>query len=244
MMSFAVLCVLLGCNRVHAQTCTGDCFTNGVVSIEEVEQAVQIALEAERLDTCLSADADGHGTVTVDELIQAVRNHLGECASTAPPTATPTPTSTPTATAMPSPGDQIPPTQASDLVVWLQAGLYRDWHAESRVHDSVGPHFGRVRTFVNDSVFDSLSAGEASHAGGSALVKELYGASGDQIQGWSVMVKTQDDSAAGNGWFWFERFGGSTFAAGNGIPLCFGCHGSDYRGLTTRDFVLTPFPLQ
>jgi hypothetical protein len=41
-----------------------------------------------------------------------------------------------------------------------------------------------------------------------------------------------------------ERFGTSTFASSNSSPLCYNCHGNDFAGLSTRDFVLSPFPLQ
>lgn len=51
-------------------------------------------------------------------------------------------------------------------------------------------------------VFASLEAGSATHPTGSALVKQLYGP-GDQVLGWSVMVKVQDESAGGAGWYWF-----------------------------------------
>jgi hypothetical protein len=142
-----------------------------------------------------------------------------------------------------SPVPQVPPTSAAALLEWLQAGHYRAWRSESDVHASVGPHFGDVRTFLNDTVFDSLADGNAEHPRGAALVKELYG-SGDVPNGWSVMIKTTDASEGGLGWYWYERFGSSTFAAGNGAPLCTGCHGAEYRGLPSRDYVLTPFPLQ
>lgn len=42
----------------------------------------------------------------------------------------------------------------------------------------------------------------------------------------------------------YERFDGTVFAASTGAAVCTGCHSTDYRGLTSRDFVLTPFPLR
>lgn len=131
----------------------------------------------------------------------------------------------------------LPPTNGAELVPWLQAGEYLDWQAESGVHPSTGPHFGGVRTFVNDVLYASLEAGATSHPAGSAAIKELYGA-GDAVLGWSVEIKLQDDSAGGDGWYWYEGYQDSVYADGNGEGICTGCHGGG------NDYVLTPFPLQ
>ena len=76
---------------------------------------------------------------------------------------------------------------------------------------------------------------------GAGIVKEMYDAD-NQLQGWAVMVKTAADSDGGKGWFWYEitstTDGSTPVAAGNGVPLCFGCHG------VGNDFVLTEFPLR
>jgi hypothetical protein len=129
------------------------------------------------------------------------------------------------------------PTLGSVLRPWLEAGNYLDWPAESARHPSSGPHFGAVRTFLNPTVYASLQAGLSEHPAGSALVKELYG-SGDALVGWAVMVKVQADSDGGNGWYWYERFGSSTFASGTGEPGCTNCHS------VGNDFIRIPFPLQ
>jgi hypothetical protein len=135
-------------------------------------------------------------------------------------------------------GEQsLPPTNGPELVPWLEAGAYLDWAAESGVHPSSGPHFGGVRTFVNDVLLGSLEAGAASHPVGSAAVKELYGAGGT-VRGWSVEVKVQADSAGGNGWYWYEGYQGDVYADGTGAGICTGCHGGG------NDYVLSPFPLQ
>ena len=99
------------------------------------------------------------------------------------------------------------------------------------------PTHKTVQVLRLHTVFASLAAGQAARPAGSALVKELYGSS-SQVQGWSVMVKVQDDSAGGAGWYWFERFGGTTFTSGFGVPVCTGCHSAG------NDFVRSPFPLQ
>lgn len=130
-----------------------------------------------------------------------------------------------------------PPTDGAALEAWLMAGEYLDWPAESGVHPSTGPHFGGVRTFVNDALFASLQAGATEHPEGAAAVKELYGA-GDEILGWSVEVKVQADSAGGDGWYWYEGYQGDVYADGIGAGICTGCHSGG------TDYVLTPFPLQ
>lgn len=135
------------------------------------------------------------------------------------------------------PPQSLPPTNGAELVPWLEAGEYLEWAAESGVHPSSGPHFGGVRTFVNDVLLASLEAGAASHPEGAAAVKELYGAGGT-VLGWSVEVKVQADSAGGDGWYWYEGYQGDVYADGTGAGICTGCHGGG------TDYVLTPFPLQ
>ncbi|MCA9718899.1 MAG: hypothetical protein KC468_29795 [Myxococcales bacterium] len=133
--------------------------------------------------------------------------------------------------------DQLPPTNSGELRPWLDDGGYLGWTAESAPHDSAGPHFGTVRTYVNQALLDSLDAQDATHPQGAAAVKELYG-DGDAVLGWSVAIKTQADSAMGDGWYWYEVYNGSVFGDGLGDGTCTGCHGG---GL---DYVLTPYPLQ
>jgi hypothetical protein len=120
----------------------------------------------------------------------------------------------------------------------IEDGSYRTWKSESKVHPSTGPHGGNVRTYVNDSLFASLSAGNAEHPKGSIAVKELYGAGTEKVTGHAVMQKTSDASNGGAGWYWYEDLGGGAIE-GQGKSLCVNCH----RG-STRDFVLAPFPLQ
>ncbi len=131
---------------------------------------------------------------------------------------------------------EVPPMGAAALLPWLQAGEYLDWTAESAVHASTGPHFGSVRTFVNGPLLDSLAATGDPHPIDAASVKELYG-SGDEVLGWSVMVKVADGTG-GDTWYWLEYYQGSTYADGVGASLCTGCHDAG------TDNVLTPFPLQ
>lgn len=129
------------------------------------------------------------------------------------------------------------PLGGAALEAWLQAGHYRQWRGESKAHSSQGPHFGKVRAYLNPVLFDSLNAGNKAHPKGAVAVKELYG-EGDQVLGWSVAIKTDAASAAGANWYWYEKFEARVVADGKGILLCRSCH------LTGRDYVLTPWPLK
>jgi len=215
--------------------CTGDCNGDDQVDPGEILQGIDIALERALLELCPNASSDADGHVTVDELIDAVSLRFRENCGVAP-----TPTSiAPTPTATPTPPPDAIPTSARALTAWLKAGAYLSWHAESAPHSSGGPHGGTVRTFLNDAVFASLQAGNAEHPAGSALVKELY-FGGITVKNWAVEVKLQDDSNGGQGWYWYEGEG----LSGVGLQICTGCHGGDFNGYVSKDFVLSTFPLQ
>ena len=135
----------------------------------------------------------------------------------------------------------VVPTSSSALFAYLRDGGYRGFARESAVHPSAGPHGGRVLTFVNDVLEQSLATGNASHPAGAAAIKELYAADGTTLTGWAVEVKTQADSAGGQGWYWYEVFSttdGSRPIEGQGNPVCTSCHALG------RDYVRIPFPLQ
>jgi hypothetical protein len=127
------------------------------------------------------------------------------------------------------------------LLKWLQAGSYKQWVHESKAHKSLGPHPVQVIAYLNAALDESLGAKNKSHPKGSAAVKELLDASG-KLSGWAVSVKTAEDSAAGQGWYWYEILGteasGNVVASANGVPLCFGCH------TPGKDFVLIDHPLK
>lgn len=59
--------------------CVGDCDGDGAVRVNELIQAVRIALQLSAADTCSVVDADQNGLVRVDELIRAVRSSLDGC---------------------------------------------------------------------------------------------------------------------------------------------------------------------
>lgn len=141
--------------------------------------------------------------------------------------------------------DSVVPTELRELFKYLQDGSYTKFAAkESSKHPSAGPHTKvglPVRVFMDPKIDASLKAGNTTHPAGSAIVKEMYDDKG-KLQGWAVMVKTAPDSSSGKGWFWYEvtstTDGSKPVAAGNGVPLCFGCHAIG------TDFVLTRYPLE
>ncbi|MEO8603159.1 MAG: hypothetical protein ABI629_11340 [bacterium] len=79
-----------------AEGCAGDCDGDGTVAINELVQAVSIALGSTPPEQCGAADANGDGTVTIAELIGSVNAALGGCGGEMTPTpvrtATPSPT--------------------------------------------------------------------------------------------------------------------------------------------------------
>lgn len=137
----------------------------------------------------------------------------------------------------------VPLTKA-ELFKWLKTGDYKEFEArESKPHPSQGPHTAidlPVQVYMNDVVAESLAAGE-KHALGSVIVKEMF-TEGGGLNGWAVMVKTQAESAKGNGWFWYEVTSVSDpnaiAAIGNGVQGCAQCHSHG------EDMVLTQYPLK
>jgi glucose/arabinose dehydrogenase len=59
--------------------CPGDCDGGGTVSIDELVQAVDLALDGGDVSGCALADVNGDGGLTVDELISAVDAALDGC---------------------------------------------------------------------------------------------------------------------------------------------------------------------
>jgi hypothetical protein len=211
------LCGSLATSRAFA--CVGDCNEDGSVTIDELILCTDIALRAGSVETCPLADANEDDRLAIDEIVQAVDNTLNGCPTTSIPTSGP------------------------EMLAWLQAGNYLDWAHESALHRSQGPHAQQVLTYFNEPLLASLAAGNATHPAGAASVKELFNRDSELV-GWAVMVKAQDDSDGGNGWYWYEGFGTSFPYSAFGHPACTGCHSSDQGTLTSKDFVLSPYPPQ
>jgi len=133
------------------------------------------------------------------------------------------------------------PLDEQALFTYLQNGEYKSWkNKEKAVHPSAGPHES-VRAFINDTLADSLTKGNKEHPKGSVIVKEQY--KDGKSLGWAVMVKTQEITDAGKGWFWYEVLSDKDIsqkaAMGNGVLGCVSCHAP-----SPKDMVLIPFPFK
>ncbi len=59
--------------------CAGDCDGNRRVTIDELTLGIRIALGLAPVSDCSACDADGDGTVGVEEIVRAVAGALGTC---------------------------------------------------------------------------------------------------------------------------------------------------------------------
>lgn len=64
---------------VDPSTCAGDCGNDRVVSVNELIEIINIALGGANLDQCRAGDPDGSGTITITDLLRAVRNLIEGC---------------------------------------------------------------------------------------------------------------------------------------------------------------------
>jgi len=67
------------CSPTPTPTCTGDCNTEGTVTVDELVLGINVALGVAGVDQCAEFDVDENGRVTVDELLQGVNNALSGC---------------------------------------------------------------------------------------------------------------------------------------------------------------------
>ena len=132
------------------------------------------------------------------------------------------------------------PSEPGALLKYLRNGEYKAFARESARHPSTGPHAGGVLTYVNDSLAASLAAGAPEHPRCAASIKELF-LGQDEVGGWAVLVKTEEESQGGRGYYWLEVIDTNATSAdyeGQGIGVCVGCHSAG------RDYFRTPWPLQ
>lgn len=128
----------------------------------------------------------------------------------------------------------IPPLKKKKLLAWLKAENYKEMFVgEPAVHSSLGPHGGNVRTYFNPILVEDLRAGKTTFRAGASMVKELYFGGQQQVIGYSVMVKVDDNSGPNaEGWLFYETFSGTNNNAffGRSVPVCYTCHrgGMDY----------------
>lgn len=131
----------------------------------------------------------------------------------------------------------VVPGEATKLQSFLDDGLYKSFEAESAVHDGFtnSPH-GRVRTFINPLLADSLKANNAEHPVGAASIKELYSSS-DQLRGYAVNLKIKAGSG-GDTWYFYEILDGNVAVDDIGLSVCVGCHSAG------PDLFASPYPLK
>lgn len=79
------LVLLIAIPSENAAQCVGDCDDTGEVTVPDLVAAVQVSLGAADLSSCVSADENGDGAVTIDELLVAVDNALDGCRPTFTP---------------------------------------------------------------------------------------------------------------------------------------------------------------
>lgn len=84
--------------------CDGDCNRDNQVDVSELVLGLRIAQQSASVEECEACDADGNGSVTIDELVSAVYAALTRCSTHPLPTPTPTSTATSTPTETPTPG--------------------------------------------------------------------------------------------------------------------------------------------
>ncbi|MEH6535933.1 MAG: cytochrome P460 family protein [Psychroserpens sp.] len=137
------------------------------------------------------------------------------------------------------------PLGKEELFAYLNTKKYQEFKTqESEAHPSIGPHTKLgwpVRTYMNDILAESMTSGNSSHPIGSAVVKEMF-TDQNVLNGWAVYTKTQDDTAAGKGWFWYEvtstEDSNAIQGIGNGVNGCVGCHAIG------KDMVRSAFPFK
>lgn len=71
--------VAVDATTVAAQSCAGDCDGDGTVTVNEPVIAVEIALGKQPLDECTDADANGDGSVGIDDLVASVTSAVQGC---------------------------------------------------------------------------------------------------------------------------------------------------------------------
>ena len=78
---FLFCAVLSGAFMAQAGTnpCLGDCNGDRALTVEEIVKMVNVALGVEELSGCPSADRDGDGNVTIDEILIALNMALLGC---------------------------------------------------------------------------------------------------------------------------------------------------------------------
>lgn len=149
---------------------------------------------------------------------------------------------------------QRPPTGQAAVEAWLAEGYYKRWACEPTVHAGRSPTPHGFNRICSNNAISQTAAASAPWPAGAAAVKELHAsAAGGAPIGYAVYLKQAADSAAGAGWYWYERVpapdgvvADGPGGAGAAKTICVACHqaaGSDVDHTPTtnaRDQVYTP----
>lgn len=135
-------------------------------------------------------------------------------------------------------GDTVP-AAADALFSYLQDRHYQSLPHEPNAHASKGEHGTSVMAYLSSVLDESLRGQGTTHPRRSAAIMEVIGADGT-ISSWLVSVKTNPQSDAGLGWFWYEVLNTTDMAgpivADWGVTSCVSCHTAG------RDFILSDYP--
>lgn len=129
-------------------------------------------------------------------------------------------------------------TSKAGLVSFLKGNEYKNWTNFPAVRTT--EDHGKIRTYFNSKLKDSLTAAKDEHDVGSIAVQEVYKSDGTTLDGYSVLAKHK----AGEGkdtWFFYQVTGAPDFADvkayGVGAPSdCVSCHKSG------TDFISSSLP--
>lgn len=162
-----------------------------------------------------------------------------------------------------SESSQTPPQGAAQVEAWLKTGAYKDWQCEAAVHEARSPSPHGFNRICSNDLISANATGQGAWPKGAAAVKELYTSlDASAPAGYSVYLKTADDSAGGANWYWYERLPPADATrlglpevvadgmgdSGNAKSICVGCHvaaGTDAAHTPSaggRDQVYTPVP--
>ena len=157
---------------------------------------------------------------------------------------------------------QTPPMGMARMTAWLQRGDYKNWACESAVHAARSPSPHGFNRICSNGAIAAAATGTGPWPRGAAAVKELLASETDPSPvGYAVYLKTADDSAGGNNWYWYEIVPLDSAAphdtngivadgmgnAGPAKSICVGCHAAAGSADHTpsaggRDQIYTPVP--
>jgi hypothetical protein len=132
---------------------------------------------------------------------------------------------------------QIPPRGSDDILTWLEAGYYKEWHCEDgpQPRGTRGGH--NSNRICNNDLLYSAREGEGLFRVGAASVKEVFSSTSSTTIALYAVYRKVTPSEGGDSWYWYEGAADDVIANGEGDDTCTGCHAR-----AARDFVFTIIP--